>query len=342
MYKERILYSGEGQAMAAAPGPGKKDEVFSIFAESWYRVNRISWKPSVQRDFRSTLDKHLIPYFKDLPVAGINKWMIKEFRTGLGGLAGRKGGKLTNKRINNILGVLRMIMGEAVDMYGFNSPFTNLKPLAVRRTDIMPFAPDEVFLFLDHVPDAFRDYYIVRFFTGMRTAEIDGLKWKYVDLNARKILVRETWQSKQWVTPKTASSSRDIDMMNIVAEALARQMLSSGQGELVFPSKEGTPLDYTNVANRVWYPTLAKAGLAKRTPYQTRHTAATLWLASGENPEWVARQLGHSDTQMLFKVYSRFIPNLTRRDGSAFESFLEQKISGQEPTPSKNGKEEDV
>jgi integrase len=56
--------------------------------------------------------------------------------------------------------------------------------------------------------------------------------------------------------------------------------------------------------------------------YQTRHTAATLWLAAGENPEWIARQMGHNTTEMLFRVYSRFVPNLTRKDGSAFEALL--------------------
>ena len=59
-----------------------------------------------------------------------------------------------------------------------------------------------------------------------------------------------------------------------------------------------------------------------RRPYNTRHTCATLWLASGESPEWVARQLGHANTQMLFSVYSRYVPNLTRNDGSAFERLL--------------------
>jgi integrase len=29
---------------------------------------------------------------------------------------------------------------------------------------------------------------------------------------------------------------------------------------------------------------------------------------------------------MLFQVYSRFVPNLTRRDGSAFEKILERKL----------------
>lgn len=62
--------------------------------------------------------------------------------------------------------------------------------------------------------------------------------------------------------------------------------------------------------------------LEKRKPYQTRHTAATLWLAAGESPEWIAKQLGHNSTQMLFRVYSRYVPDLSGRDGHAFEQML--------------------
>ena len=63
-------------------------------------------------------------------------------------------------------------------------------------------------------------------------------------------------------------------------------------------------------------------GLEARRAYQTRHTAATLWLAAGENPEWIARQLGHSNTEMLFRVYSRYVPDVTRRDGYSSLSYL--------------------
>ena len=84
------------------------------------------------------------------------------------------------------------------------------------------------------------------------------------------------------------------------------------------------PIDLANFVSRVWNPLLDHLALKRRRPYQMRHTAATLWLASGENPEWIARQLGHSTTEMLFRVYSRYVPNLTRRDGSAFESMLRE------------------
>jgi len=86
--------------------------------------------------------------------------------------------------------------------------------------------------------------------------------------------------------------------------------------------RTGAALDHKNVTNRVWHPLLRHLGLAPRRPYQCRHTAATLWLASGESPQWIAAQLGHTTTEMLFRVYARYVPNLTRRDGSAFERLI--------------------
>ena len=36
--------------------------------------------------------------------------------------------------------------------------------------------------------------------------------------------------------------------------------------------------------------------------------------------------MGHTTTEMLFRVYSRYVPNLTRRDGSAMERLLLQAL----------------
>lgn len=112
-------------------------------------------------------------------------------------------------------------------------------------------------------------------------------------------------------------------MSTRVYEALKKQLEQTGaRSEYVFCTKTGGPLSYANVTTRVWFPTLDHLGIRRRRAYQSRHTTATLWLASGENPEWIARQMGHTTTKMLFTVYSRFVPNLTRRDGSAFERLI--------------------
>jgi integrase len=103
--------------------------------------------------------------------------------------------------------------------------------------------------------------------------------------------------------------------------------VTGNRSKYVFCNLAGEPLDNKNFADRVWYPLLRHLGLKARRPYQMRHTAATLWLASGEAPEWIARQLGHTNTEMLFTTYSRYVPNLTRRDGSAMERLLASKMS---------------
>ncbi len=59
-----------------------------------------------------------------------------------------------------------------------------------------------------------------------------------------------------------------------------------------------------------------------------------MWLTAGENPLWVARQLGHSNVEMLFRVYARWVKDVTRNDGSAFERLLD------ESQHTKDGKEE--
>ncbi len=61
---------------------------------------------------------------------------------------------------------------------------------------------------------------------------------------------------------------------------------------------------------------------------QTRHTFATLMLGSGESPQWVAQQLGHTSAEMVFRSHFWYIPNLTRQDGSAAARWLEDSGFG--------------
>jgi integrase len=56
-----------------------------------------------------------------------------------------------------------------------------------------------------------------------------------------------------------------------------------------------------------------------------RHTFATLNIAAGESITWVSQTMGHSNVEVTLKKYNRFIPNLTRDDGSAFEAVMDVK-----------------
>ncbi|MCK7544973.1 site-specific integrase [Marinobacter bryozoorum] len=296
--------------------------LFTEFAQDWFDEMKIQWRKSHYITIQGTLDNYLIPEFGEKEVGRITKKDILDFRASLAKVTTRSGKQLSTSRINRIMTPLRMILGEAANRYEFSSPYHGIKSLKVPRTDVEPFDLDEVKLILAAVRPDFRNYYTVRFFTGMRTGEIDGLQWEYVDFKRRQILVRQSLVNGELGYTKNDGSFRNIEMSQLVYDALKEQQRATGDRKFVFCTRSGTPLSHNNVTKRVWYPLLRHLGLRKRRPYQTRHTAATLWLAAGENPEWIARQMGHTTTEMLFRVYSRYVPNLTRRDGSAFERLL--------------------
>ena len=299
------------------------------FTEEWYLENEVTWKISHQKTVRGIIDKYMIPCFGELETSHITKGNILKFRSSLAKVKiGKKVG-LSPVRINHIMTVLRMILNDAADRHKFSTPFAGIKPLKVGKSDVDPFTIDEVNLFLAKVRNDFKNYYTTRFFTGMRTGEIDGLQWKYVDFGRKEILIRETVVEGRIETPKTLGSAREIHMSALVFQALqAQHELTADKSDFVFCNQNFEPLNHCNVTKRVWYPTLELLNMKRRRPYQTRHTMATLWLASGENPEWIARQMGHNSTEMLFTVYSRFVPNLTRRDGSALENLLASRMPG--------------
>lgn len=316
---------------AAAPVVHGDVPLFRDFTETWFVEKEVEWRKSHRISTRADLDRLLIPRFGDKVVSQITKADILGFRAELAKVNARgKTTPLSARRINKIFGPLRQILNEAADRFDFRTPFHNVKQLKFRKTDIRPFTLEEVRQIINTVRPDFRNYYTVRFFTGMRTGEVDGLKWKYVDFERRLIMVRETVVAGEEEYTKNDGSQRDIHMSQVVFDALKAQEKSTRHlSPYVFCNNLGKPLDHKNITNRVWYPLLRHLAIEKRRPYQCRHTAATLWLAAGENPEWIARQMGHTTTEMLFRVYSRFVPNLTRQDGSAFERLLLQSGAAQ-------------
>jgi integrase len=196
---------------------------------------------------------------------------------------------------------------------------------------INPMSWNEVRLLFDkgfqNEPEM-RRLYTVAIFTGLRTSELIGLKWGDLDWTSTPPLAvikhSFTKHDGEHLT-KTPGSARAVDLRPQVVRALKEQQTSSRlKTDFVFCSSVGGPLDRDNLMNRVWYPALKRAGIRERKPYQTRHTFATLALSAGEAIGWMFKQMGHSNTKMIIDHYYRFIPNLTRQDGSAFDKAAAQ------------------
>ena len=324
-----------GADMATQPAiPAIPDTpTFSDFSVTWRKEMAPQWRRQHRDSVDATFDAHLLAEFGNRPVGLITKADVMAFRARLAELPGRSSPKLSSSTINKTMGLLRQCLTEASERFGTPDPFKGVKRLKGRRPDVKPFSLEEVEKIRTTIRPDYQNYITCRFFTGMRTGEINGLKWKYVDFENEVIRVREVFSAGEAEeNAKTESSIRDIPMLQMVKEALQQQWEQRHpDSEYVFCSREGNPFDAHNFANRIWYPLLRYLELEKRRPYQTRHTTATLMLASGENPEWIARLMGHTNTQMLFTVYSRFVPNLTRQDGLAFTGLVHRKTGSTPP-----------
>ncbi len=307
--------------------------LFSTFTTQWIEESRAGWKASTVAQYQQVLKSQLRPAFQDQRLSAITESRIRQLLTQL------QDAGLSARRINLTLLVLEMIVRTAVRRRLLREdPTEHVRGLRESRTEVDPLDPEMVTAFLTACPPWWRPYFTVAFWTGGRPNELAALKWGDVDVARGVVRIRAGRYRGTEGPPKTATSVRDIDLLPPVAEALktqkaqqAAERLKRGRGapepgaDYVFTGPEGGLLNVNALRDRTWYPTLVKASLSRRTMYQTRHTFASNALAAGEAPSWVAAMLGHASPEMLFSVYARYIPNRTRRDGSALVSRMEAK-----------------
>jgi integrase len=298
----------------------------------------VRWRKQYRQSIRDSLDKIIFPALGGKRLDQISRADVLGFRAEIAKRRGRGGQTLSGKRINKLMALLKAILDEACDRFTLDSPARGIKALKQKRAEVCPFTLDESDLLVSTVRKDYQPYLTVRLLTGLRTGEANGLKWCDVDFDGNLISVERTVSRAGDGDTKTEGSKRLIPMVPQVRTALEQQKeLSLAGCEWVFHTMHGHPIDAVNFTNRVWYPLLRHLGLKLRPPYQMRHTSATLMLASGENPEWVAKILGHSTTEMLFRVYSRFVPNLTRNDGRAYAGLLNARHAAPEAAASTDG-----
>ncbi len=293
--------------------------LFKDFADQWLEERKAHLKRSSFCDYKCIFERYLLPAFD-------KKRLRKITDTDIENLIKSLKVKLSNKRINNILVPLKTLLTKAKrKKIIISNPIDDVDTLRVEKTEIKPLSMEEVRLFLEYVDSHFKDYFEVAFFSGMRPSEQIALKHDNIDFTRTKINVVDARVMGEESAPKTVESRRSIDMIPPVKEALQRQAEKTFlKSPYVFLSREGSIIDIGNLRKRIWYPTLKLAELRSRTMYQSRHTFATLMLSAGENPNWIARMMGHTSVEMLFKKYNSYIPNLTHQDGAVFmQKFYE-------------------
>ena len=162
---------------------------FGAVAKEWAKVHSTKVKYSSWRDYRSAMNTHVLPAFKDVPIAAVTYQDVEKFKAGLGCGA---------KRVNNILVPMRSVFD-----YAFKSDYVSKNVMLkvdnrrVVQPDICPFVLNEVKRILDCVEPFYRPYVAVAF--SPECVPVKSTAW-----SGRTI--KPTWNP----APKSTSAKRSF------------------------------------------------------------------------------------------------------------------------------------
>jgi integrase len=297
-YRRQDFFEGVGTA---------NKETFGAYADEWLKT--LTKERSTRRSYRTAINATWRPALGDMPLVQIRYSDIQK-------ALAAKAQEVSGKTINNALIPLRGIFKTAIrDGLILKDPSEGIENQKHQAAEPDPFEPEERDAILAHMATAYPapvlNYYEFAFFTGLRPSEQIALTWGDVDWRRRKVRVSRAivdWEEKGTKTNKV----RDVDLNDAALAALTRQKAHTfmkGVEHPIFNNPvTGKPWPDEQVQRRRYYtPALRALGLRHRDAYQTRHTFATALLMGGINPAWIAKQLGHTNTGMVFKVYTRWI-----------------------------------
>ncbi len=288
-------------------------------------------EPSTFNGYRKACEAHLYPAFGNIPIKDLSSMIIRNYVTKL---------ELTLKTIRNILTPLRNTLDQALnDGMITSNPLDRLvlSKLVDKKTrssnwEVDPFNQEEIKAILSEAKDQSRNLFQFAFYSGLRTSELIALEWGDIDWLNGIVRVSRAVVLKKEKGTKTKSGQRDVLLLPPALEALQNQKkFTYLEGARVFYNPRANTAWETDgqIRKTCWTHILKKAGVRYRNPYQTRHTYASMMLSAGENSLWVAKQMGHKDTEMIIKNYGRWIPDTSAIAGYTTVNDWSSPLTGQ-------------
>ena len=207
-----------------------------------------------------------------------------------------------------------------------------------RPGPVMVWTPQQTGEFLDAIEDdRLFTLYCLTAYCGLRRAEIAGLPWSEVDLNAGLITVRETRPDDDADSddPKSEAGERTIALSAMLVTLLRawrkrqlKERMAWGEAwqdsGLVFTREDGTPLRPGGISEHFGI-LVRRAGLPPVRFHDLRHGAATLSLAAGVDIKIVQEMLGHSTSAFTRDVYTSVVPEIASAAAEAVAAIVPRR-----------------
>ena len=290
---------------------------FDAYAREWvehYQGRTSRGISKATRDsYRDALERVAIPFFRGTRVGEITARDVRDFVDHM-----TKQG-LRSSSIRRYVAPLRAMFSEAVADRALQVNPTVSVRVFVRgeqRRRPRTLTPDQIRDLIDAIPVEHRDLVAFLAYTGVRISEALAATWGDLRLEdgAPVLCIPDS---------KTDAGVRSVPLSPGFNRRLLKRRATASyptEGDPIFPTVTGTPMDRRNFNRRVWRPAADAAGV-DATPHTLRHSLASLLFERGHNAAQVAAWLGHEDPSFTLRTYIH-----ARDVGDA--TFLDDALGG--------------
>lgn len=286
-------------------------------------------KPSTLDSYRRNLELHVLPVLGHRQIRQLTPTMLSQLYGDLLASGNKVTGEgLNAKTVRYIHTIVHKVLADAVDLGVVAANVADRakppRPRAAPPNELKSWTPDELHRFLELIEGhRLEAAWHLAALTGMRRCEILGLRWQDVDLDNRRLSVRQTLVAVgyelAWSTPKT-HQARTIDLDPGTVERLRRHRERQledraewGNGyqdrDLVFCKEDGSPI-HPHTFSQAFERIVARTDLPRIPLHGLRHTHATIGLMLGVPAKVVTERLGHEDVAFTLKQYAHVIPGM--------------------------------
>ncbi|MDP8929660.1 MAG: site-specific integrase [Actinomycetota bacterium] len=295
------------------------------------------WLPAVRARVREgtadyysqNVHRYVLPRLGSVPLHGVTPSMLNDLYAELlaNGRADGRGG-LSGITVGHVHRVLHKALGDAVRWGEASRNAADLtKPPRSRSPEMRVWQAEQLGAFLSHdqvLGDRLHAAWLLLCTTGMRRGEVLGLRWTDIDLDVRRLSVRQAVivvDSKPVVSQtKTAKGRRSLALdegtISTLRSHRARQLqerLSWGAAwtdlGLVFAQENGQPVHPTAFTKR-FQRLVRYVGLPGIRLHDLRHSYATAALVAGVPAKVVSERLGHANVGVTLDTYSHVLPSM--------------------------------
>lgn len=281
----------------------------SELGPAWLERHKSKVTASSHHSVESTWRVHVLPQWGHYSVGAITRRDLAMWLTKLG----ESRSHTTVARARDLLGG---IFDEAIeDGRIVKNP---ARGIAIKKKPL----PEETFLThrqVEELARACRYPSLVRFlaYTGLRWGEATALRVRNVDLGKRRLMVREAVaevNGKHILGSVKSHERRVVAYPGFLDAELAAQCSGKGQDDRLWAGADGGFLRSGNSRDG-WFQAAVKRrmavdpDMARITPHDLRHTAASLAISAGANVKVIQRMLGHKSAKVTLDTYAALFPD---------------------------------